>query len=67
MQPRFYSTGSLQESEMEASKRKVHTVKVLNVHYKEKHSFMSKRDQLLMRVPSGFKVVKPVHCVCNRK
>nr|CAB3262815.1 uncharacterized protein LOC100183638 [Phallusia mammillata] len=54
-QCRFYPSGSLEEVDMEANKRKVHTVKLLNVHYKEKYAFFSKQDQLLMKTPSGFR------------
>ena len=39
-----------------ATKRKVHCVKLLQIHYKEKRAFSTKKDKYMTRIPSGFKV-----------
>ena len=39
-----------------AIKRKLHCIKVFQIHYKEKRAFSTKKDKYMTRVPSGFKV-----------
>ena len=39
-----------------ATWKKLHSIKFLHVRFKEKYSFLTKRDQLLLKSPAGFRV-----------
>nr|XP_002122692.2 uncharacterized protein LOC100183638 [Ciona intestinalis] len=56
LQARFSSSDDLSDVDaMLAAKRKVHSVKLLHVRYKEKVAFSTKQDKILMKPPVGFK------------
>ena len=54
--PQVYTRELPDTEEAITIKQKIHAVKFLSVRYREKYSFMSKKDQLLMKTPAGFKV-----------